>query len=68
MDHRGFSTAERRVHYSAIESSMLRTHNPTYASYWGDGSGRDTYTVVNNGGLTRLEKGNMMNRPFRNTF
>ena len=68
MDRRGFTQIEKRAHYSRIESSMLRTHNPTYTTYWGDGTGRDTYTVVNNGGLSSSEKQNMMYRPFRNTF
>jgi hypothetical protein len=50
------------------EASMARSHNPKYASYTGDGSGRDTYVVLNNGGLTNVEKKFMMSRPFRNTF
>lgn len=39
---------------------MCRTFNPGYASYTGDGSGRDAYIILNNGGLTRLDKGHMM--------
>jgi hypothetical protein len=56
--------------YPFIENatSMGRSHNPKYASYMGDGSGRDTYVVLNNGGLTNVEKKFMMSRPFRNTF
>jgi len=42
---------------------MTRTFNPKYASYMGDGSGRDSYVVVNNGGLTGDEKRYMMWRP-----
>ena len=38
----------------------MRTHNPTYASYSGDGTGRDSYIILNNGGLTREPKKNMM--------
>ena len=38
----------------------MRTYNPGYASYQGDGSGRDSYIILNNGGLTRDEKKNMM--------
>jgi hypothetical protein len=41
---------------------MRRTSNPKYASYSGDGSGRDTYIVLNNGGLTSNDKSFMMNR------
>ena len=50
------------------EATMARSHNPKYASYMGDGSGRDSYVVLNNGGLTNTEKKFMMSRPFRNTF
>ena len=46
---------------------MLRTHEPKYASYFGDGSGRDSYVIVNNGGLTSELKPNLMKRPFLNT-
>ena len=45
----------------------MRTISPKYASYFGDGSGRDTYVVLNNGGLTHADKAHMMKRPFRNT-
>lgn len=38
----------------------MRTHNPTYASYSGDGTGRDSYIILNNGGLTKEDKPNMM--------
>ena len=47
---------------------MARTLNPKYASYMGDGSGRDSYIILNNGGLTKQDKGHMMSRPFRRTF
>lgn len=53
---------------NAIEASLMRTDNPKYASYFGNGSGRDTYIVLNNGGLTSLDKPNMMKRPFKNTI
>ena len=46
---------------------MLRTHEPKYVSYFGDGSGRDSYVIVNNGGLTSEIKPNLMRRPFINT-
>ena len=39
---------------------MMRTHNPTYASYSGDGSGRDSYIILNNGGLSNADKSHMM--------
>ena len=68
MERRGFTSTEKSIRYSALESQLMRTFSPKYANYFGDGSGRDTYAVVNNGGLTSVEKPNMMNRPFRNTF
>ncbi len=46
----------------------MRTMSPKYASYFGDGSGRDSYIVLNNGGLTSTDKKYMMSRPFRNTI
>ena len=52
-----------RYPHSAVESTMCRTFNPKYASYMGDGSGRDSYVTVNNGGLTGDEKKYMMWRP-----
>ena len=39
----------------------MRTYNPGYASYTGDGSGRDSYIILNNGGLARESKCGMMN-------
>jgi hypothetical protein len=47
---------------SYLEATMARTFHPKYASYTGDGSGRDTYVVLNNGGLTNSDKPNMMFR------
>ena len=44
---------------------MTRTYNPTYASYMGDGSGRDSYIILNNGGLARFDKSYMMTRKNR---
>lgn len=52
-----------RYPHSALESTMSRTHYPKYASYMGDGSGRDSYVVVNNGGLANSDKRYMMWRP-----
>ena len=52
-----------RCPHSALESTMTRTFYPKYASYMGDGSGRDSYVVVNNGGLANNEKKYMMWRP-----
>jgi hypothetical protein len=49
------------------EATMARCNYPKYASYMGDGSGRDTYVVLNNGGLTNCDKNYMMSRPFRRT-
>ena len=42
---------------------MCRTFYPKYASYMGDDSGRDSYVVVNNGGLADNDKKYMMWRP-----
>ena len=68
MDRRGISNTDKAIRYSALESQMMRTFSPKYASYFGDGSGRDTYVVSNNGGLTNMMKPNMMKRPFVSTL
>ena len=52
-----------RYPHSTTEAGMTRTFYPKYASYMGDGSGRDSYVVVNNGGLTGDDKRHMMWRP-----
>ena len=52
-----------RYPHDPVESTMSRTFYPKYASYMGDGSGRDSYVVVSNGGLTNKEKKFMMWRP-----
>ena len=44
---------------------MTRTFNPGYASYMGDGSGRDSYIILNNGGLAHADKPYMMTRKNR---
>ena len=54
-----------RYPHDAVESTLSRTFYPKYASYMGDGSGRDSYVVVNNGGLANNEKKHMMWRPNR---
>ena len=41
---------------------MMRTFNPTYANYSGDGTGRDSYIILDNGGLTQEPKRNMMHK------
>ena len=35
----------------ADSASLGRTFNPKYAHYPGDGQGRDSYIMANNGGL-----------------
>ena len=50
----------RKYPHSPIEAGMARCANPTYVSYTGDGSGRDSYIILNNGGLTNSPKRNMM--------
>lgn len=52
-----------RYPHSALESTMHRTSNPKYSNYFGDGSGRDSYVVQNNGGLANNDKRGMMWRP-----
>lgn len=49
--------------HSTTEAGISRTHNPTYASYLGDGSGRDAYIILDNGGLTKEMKPSMMQKP-----
>ena len=39
---------------------MARCTNPGYVNYSGDGSGRDSYIILNNGGLTHEPKDHMM--------
>ena len=46
--------------HSSLEASMARTFCPGYAGYSGDGSGRDSYVIMNNGGLTHSDKRNMV--------
>ena len=58
----------RKYPSSPIEHTFMRSHAPKYASYYGDGFGRDSYIILNNGGLASSQKPNMMKRPFRNTF
>ena len=45
-----------RYPHSALESTMSRTFHPKHVLYFGDGSGRDTYCVVSNGGLSDNKK------------
>lgn len=53
--------------HNALESSMSRSNAPKYASYYGDGWGRDSYIILNNGGLAGATKQNMMRTSFRST-
>ena len=34
---------------------IYRTHHEKYTTYWGDGTGRDSYAVVGNAGLRKPE-------------
>jgi hypothetical protein len=48
---------------SKLEASYCtRTNHPKHASYFGDGSGRDTYAVFDNGGLNAHKKPHMQIR------
>lgn len=35
----------RKYPHSMTEAGICRTYNPVYASYSGDGSGRDSYII-----------------------
>lgn len=54
---------QSRYPHSSLEAGMTRTFCPKYANYSGDGSGRDSYVILNNGGLANSEKRAMMWRP-----
>lgn len=41
---------------------MARTFYPKYVNYTGDGTGRDAYVILNNGGLANADKKGMMFR------
>lgn len=45
-------------------ASMQRTHYPKYVSYFGNGSGRDQQVIINNGGLTKSDKGCLGNQGY----
>ena len=57
------SALSRQYPHSTTEASIMRTYNPSYVNYSGDGSGRDLYIILNNGGLTHEAKRNMMWQP-----
>lgn len=45
MERQGFFKDRTPKRYSALETKLMRTEDPKYANYFGDGSGRDTYVV-----------------------
>ena len=54
------STAQSRQYpHSMTEASIMRTSKPIYVNYTGDGTGRDTYIILDNGGCTKEPKLNM---------
>jgi len=63
-----YSVKNPHMNNTAYPSSKLeanychRTHYPKHASYFGDGSGRDTYAVFDNGGLNGHKKPHMQIR------
>ena len=57
----------RAYPHSLLEGGLMRTHNPTYASYCGDGTGRDSCIILNNGGLSKSPKQSMMRPAVRKT-
>ena len=62
--HHAFSPKSQYPH-SMLEASMTRTLNPKYASYMGDGGGRDSYIITSNGGLANSNKAHMMKTHWR---
>ena len=58
--------AQKRIPHSPLEATMTRTFNPHYASYMGDGTGRDSYVITSNGGLAGIDKPHMMRRTLKN--
>lgn len=55
---------QRAYPHSYLEASMARTFYPKYVNYTGDGTGRDAYVILNNGGLANADKKGMMFRKF----
>ena len=54
------STAlSRKYPHSTTEAGLCRSYNPTYVNYSGDGTGRDSYIILDNGGLTHEPKKHM---------
>ena len=49
-------------------TTIYRTYYPKYTTYTGDGSGRDSYVVMGNGGLHGLRdyQGSKPRHPFNN--
>ena len=62
------TTQHAQYPHSSLEAGMARTHIPKYASYFGDGSGRDKYVIMNNGGLTHEDKKCFIRDAFRSTL
>ena len=54
------SPINARYPHSSTEAGIMRTYNPGYANYAGDGTGRDSYIILNNGGLTKEPKMGIM--------
>ena len=42
-------------------ASLQRTFYPKHCHYFGSGSGRDSFIILNNGGFNKLDKPNMGN-------
>mgnify|MGYP000197487829 CR=1 FL=1 len=65
-EHKNTESKSSLVYPSGPSEAILaRTYNPTCQNYSGDGSGRDSYIIMNNGGLTRENKKHMMHRQFK---
>lgn len=43
-------------------NTLYRSHAPKHASYFGTGGGRDSYIILNNGGLSHECKNHMMSK------
>ena len=60
-----FTSCHKRTFRPVLD---LRTHDPKYTNYWGNGAGRDSYVITDNGGQAHQPKRHMMRRPYRSTY
>jgi hypothetical protein len=48
--------------------NLNRTFNPKFTSYMSDGKGRDSYIMMNNGGLNQARILNIAEKEYSNRF